>query len=603
MAKTTTPFYPTPTGAAIPKATPFYPTPTGAPISNVPANFNPVTGQPNTPTGGSSGGSSNPNGLTNAQVQAGYSTIQGNFNPLTGQAWNTTNNPMPPSNIIPALDQSPNNPINQKLTLPVKAYGSVNADGTVNKFDPNTGLSIAPVPVTTIDQQYAESDARNQKNQNDYLAGLLSDFQNKPTGASIDAQLQQQLGIKQKQEAVNNYTTQLNTIVAQGEANKLSVVGQGRGIPEAIIGGQQAQMARETAIQALPVQAQLSAAQGNLEMANQSLDRLFKIYSDDATNEFNYKTAVRKSVYDFATAQEKTKIDRIQLADTRAYDEQQKLNDERSAYAKMAYANNQSSLGSQIASLDYKSSTFKTDLAKLSSQIVDPNAALDTAIKQQQLIKAKADNNGTSAKLTKVTINGVDYMQDEKGNLSTPKIPAGTNESLPLLLEQGANDIKTIADLQLDNTSINASAGAYTHDKPFGQPFSMKIQDWQAQVGNTLAKLTLAELARVKGQGVTFGALSEGERKAVADSASVLNQGKIMKGTGENAVWTGNFSLSESEVKRQLGIIQSYAELDFKKRTGMTYQDYLTGVTGIYTNNVVDALETTTNAYNYDNMN
>jgi len=345
--------------------------------------------------------------------------------------------------------------------ITVPAYGSVNPDGSINRFDPNTGLStapnngslgrtygdtagqqfynqaqaersniilasnlgtdernqkfnlptpivtpiptITPPPLTTIDQQYAESEARSQKNQNDYLAGLLSDFQNKPTGAGIDAKLQQELGIKQKQEAVNNYTTQLNQIVTRGQAATESLYGRGEGVPLAIIGGQQAEIARETAIQALPVQAQLSAAQGNLEMANQSLDRLFKIYSEDATNEFNYRTAVRKSVYDFATANEKQKLEKLDKLEERAYNEQQALIKEQSDYAKMALANNQGSLFTKISSLDPKSPTYRQDLANLSGKIYDPVKALDLELKKlEKEIKVKELSGKGSSKLLSV---------------------------------------------------------------------------------------------------------------------------------------------------------------------------------------------------------
>jgi len=130
-------------------------------------------------------------------------------------------------------------------------------------------------------------------------------------------------GIKQKQQAVNDYTSQLNTIVANRDANVLKVEGQGRGITETIIGGQQAQINKEAAIAALPVQAQLAAAQGNLEMAQSHLDTMFKLKSADATAQYNYKTKLLDSVYNFATGIEQKKLDDLKVKEERTYQEKQ----------------------------------------------------------------------------------------------------------------------------------------------------------------------------------------------------------------------------------------------------------------------------------------
>ena len=102
------------------------------------------------------------------------------------------------------------------------------------------------------------------------------------TGEDRLAKLEKANQLKDKQQAVNDYTAQLNTIVANRDAEVLSLEGQGRGITESIIGGQQAQINREAAIRALPVQAQLAAAQGNLQMAQEHIDKMFTVQSQDA---------------------------------------------------------------------------------------------------------------------------------------------------------------------------------------------------------------------------------------------------------------------------------------------------------------------------------
>lgn len=187
-------------------------------------------------------------------------------------------------------------------------------------FPNQNPTEIPTVYPTTLAQQ---EDIAKEK-QADNFQSYLDKLEAPPSSADAYRKAQRETGILNKQQAVNELSGKLNSIVAQGQANQLSLVGQGRGIPEAIIGGQQAQIGRETAIAALPVQAQLSAAQGDLESAEQNLNTLFKIYSDDATNKYNYKKSVNEAIYNFASAQDKAQLDKIQKLQDREYDKTQK---------------------------------------------------------------------------------------------------------------------------------------------------------------------------------------------------------------------------------------------------------------------------------------
>lgn len=323
---------------------------------------------------------------------------------------------------------------------------------------------IPPTVDLSLQQQEKDIQAEQDKEFKDMIAGLTKDFNNKETGAEIDAKLQKELGIKEKQEEVNTYQTQLNAIVSKGEANQLSLIGQGRGIPEAIIGGQQAQIARETAIAALPVQAQLSAAQGNLEMANDSLDRLFKIYSEDAQNEFEYKREVKKMVYEYADKKTQRKLDEIDKQEERAYQETKDLNDERKAYAKMAFENGQSSLGAKIAKLDYKSPTFKQDLANLQAKLSDPMRDLDRRIKEAQLATETAKTSGTGG-LSDTANSVVNVAMELLNNPELGKITGNVDQFLGGLTSDQAKlarnkwkQLKGI--LSLENRQMLKGSGA-----------------------------------------------------------------------------------------------------------------------------------------------
>lgn len=152
-----------------------------------------------------------------------------------------------------------------------------------------------------------ESDQYNLKGMIDAITQGM-DVGAPPNTAAIYAEQERRDGIQQKQQLVNDYTAQLNAITAKAEADKLRVTGQGRGIPEVIIGGQQAQIAKEAAIEALPVAAQLAAAQGNLETAQQHVATYAKLLIDDANAKYQHKQDIFKTILPFLNAAENRRL-------------------------------------------------------------------------------------------------------------------------------------------------------------------------------------------------------------------------------------------------------------------------------------------------------
>lgn len=257
-------------------------------------------------------------GLSAAQV-AGLKGMKGidqnllsNYKAGTGGTAITASKLVPNAPVnIPTKDPVTGVPdigaVNQGLT---DTAGGITTDAT-GKF------VVTPTTAPTSTDKY--SGLTNLFNQYQAQSNAIKP----PSGEAIYNAQYKADGIAQKQQAVNDYTAQLNTIVANRDANVLKVEGQGRGIPDVIIGGQQAQINKEAAIAALPIQAQLAAAQGNLELAQSHLDTMFKIKSQDATNQYNYKTKLLDSVYNFASGIEKSKLDDLKVEEDRKYQEQQ----------------------------------------------------------------------------------------------------------------------------------------------------------------------------------------------------------------------------------------------------------------------------------------
>ena len=187
-------------------------------------------------------------------------TIQG------GQALPTQNKPVDTTIVADQIGKVPVSPV-----IP-----------TVQATDVPKSLAAPLVaPMTTVDTATNDSAIATQAQKR--IDQLLGTQPEAPNATDIYNQVQQQEGIRQKESSVQNYTAQINAINNNAQAAILQTQGQGRGIPEYIIGGQQAQISKEAAIQTLPLQALLSAAQGDLDSARSHADTLFNLYYKDAT--------------------------------------------------------------------------------------------------------------------------------------------------------------------------------------------------------------------------------------------------------------------------------------------------------------------------------
>lgn len=206
-----------------------------------------------------------------------------------------------------------------------------------------------------------------QQSQTDLFTKYLASQKAPPDLASIQTKLERDNQIQQKQALKNQYQAQLNSIVNQAQADVLATQGQGRGIPEAIIGGQQAQIQKEAAIKALPVQALLSAAQNDLETAQSHVDKMFQIYAKDAENQVNYYNRQSDLVYNFLDKQQQQQLDTIKQ--DKQFQQQILIKnlDAQQTYANEALKKGNVRLFNAITSVkpptDLNSPTYKTDLA------------------------------------------------------------------------------------------------------------------------------------------------------------------------------------------------------------------------------------------------
>jgi hypothetical protein len=192
----------------------------------------------------------------------------------------------------------------QLLGMLNKPSGAISADSLANPVQP---VQLPPTPTPTPVPPVTP--LPQTQDQNPALTDFLkSSSENAPVNQTdIYNQDYANAGIDQKQQQVNDITAQLNDITAQQTAQELQM--KNEGISSGAISGRNLDLERQNAIRALPLKAQLDAAQGNLTAAQSKLDTLFKIQTTDAQNQHDYKQAQIQAVYDSATKAQQAQLD------------------------------------------------------------------------------------------------------------------------------------------------------------------------------------------------------------------------------------------------------------------------------------------------------
>jgi hypothetical protein len=441
-----------------------------------------------------------------------------------------------------------------EIRLPEPSIYNPGAIVTAN----NQGLSAPKFGFTTDANGLFVTAPTDESALADQRKESMTDFINQKLGIKPPnaEQIYKESGAREVEKArreVNNYTGQINTIVAKAQADTLAVTGQGRGIPEVIIGGQQAQINKEAAIQALPIQALLANAQGNLELAQTHLDTMFKIKMADATAQFEYKTKLYDSIRDFTTKEESRQLALLDQKNDREYKETQALNDEQKTYAKMAFSTGQSQLGAQIAQLNYKSPTFKNDLAKLQAQIKDPTLALDLELKRAQIASANRANQPEAKGGKLVKVNGKDYIQNADGSLSNPVVPdGGQNKVIQEFYKDKINQIDDLIKSPALKNAVGTNAlGRFS----FSEPFTTKRGNFIANVDQIAGQAVIDNLINIKKAGGTFGALSEKELALLQASAT-----KIKSWEREYDGRVMGYETTEEEFKKELNNLKIHTQ-------------------------------------------
>lgn len=482
---------------------------------------NSTVGAVSTKTSSTPSGSSNPNNINLYDPNTGKLLSPGQTvtNQYTGQVV-TQGTPFDASQIGTVKQMNlptPAQPLNQTGTI-LGANQSLANPATGTTVDAKGMLVTTPTtPSTQSPDNYAS--IMNQ---------FLSASTPPPNASNIYNSLPEKAQYEQAQQQVQNYSSQINAIVSKAQADQLAVTGQGRGIPEVIIGGQQAQISKEAAIQSLPLQALLASAQGNLELAKQHLDTVFSLKMQDAQAQYEYKKDYLKTVYDFATSAEKRRLDGIEKQNDRDYAEKKEQTSKLNDLAFMLVKNQApaSVVNSVVNSKDYMSALSSPGVG---NSLTSPEDKLDLQLKKIQLAKAQAP------KSTGVNLNTA-LSPSEAIKLGVPigttygQYNALQGKNTPMSdLQQNALSSATQLMDRIKNTSgvskaLFGSVPVGAASLGFTLP-GTKARDFVVNYDNLKSLLSLDNIKLLKGQ----GAVSDAERQLLSDASSKLSRGQSPK--------------------------------------------------------------------------
>lgn len=172
---------------------------------------------------------------------------------------------------------------------------SAPSSSNANKID-NTKLAGVLAGVKQYNQTTGQlEDVVSKEDTNDKIAKDTKDLYNSILGTKQsvydDPDVIRAQETKRKiEEAIKVPTSELNAIIAKQNQDLLQLrqTGSKEGVTEAVYGGQANAINYNAAIRALPLQASISALQGNLELATEYLSELTKTKSDQINNQYEY---------------------------------------------------------------------------------------------------------------------------------------------------------------------------------------------------------------------------------------------------------------------------------------------------------------------------
>lgn len=452
-------------------------------------------------------------------------------------------------------------------------------------------LASANVDATTYSQaiQQALADITNQQTQAQANVNMLN--KQGQTESSSLANLQALLGGKATDTAktyqdtgVTKLYNQLSDINAQAtglyneaqavpiqvqEANK-NVGATDRGVAP-----QSAGALRLNALKALSLGQQAAIASAQYDKAKNYADQIINAKYSQMEADIEAKKTNLNALKEFSLTPAEEKLRQLALQKTskdeallKDMKEKETLNSTTARdYAKYAMDAGQSDIASKLVSLDPSSKTFTQELSKLQSQIKNPLLDLDIALKKAQLQQTQAQTNKIYKETGLLGEASAKEKEEEKKALASSKGQVD-------VLSEKVNLIDSILksggmDSRVGTTVFNRGLFAIK-DKVTGEG-----QQFSGAVHKLASQEFINALVNAKGQGATFGALTEKEGDALRAAATQINDWEIKDNDGKP---TGVWNIDEASFKAELENLKRLANKGIMNATGSAFDKSETSI-------------------------
>jgi len=255
--------------------------------------------------------------------------------------------------------------------------GQTNAG--VNNFNTYAGYGEkANTYINDYEKGLAERRAAAEKERDSTLEYIQKQLGDAAEDTRIDrAEIEKQAGLREAEREASQIKSEILGIKAEFEAKRQSLIGQGRGIPEVIIGGQQEALDRQEAIKSMPLLARYQIATDNIAAAKETVANFIADEQAYLNRVYQQKVSVLNKAYDLAVGKEKDAVSDFKDAYTMQIKSQSDANDLKLKLIN-SYLDNKQTPPNSLLSYDTSNPNSKNDLISYASGIRPSSDSMNT---------------------------------------------------------------------------------------------------------------------------------------------------------------------------------------------------------------------------------
>lgn len=436
--------------------------------------------------------------------------------------------------------------------------------------------------------------SQTENTQNTIASELLKGIQDIQGRDAAQLTAEQQAGIPEQQKQLQELTGRLTQLQNEALAIPLQIQQDytGRGATAGGVEPVQTASLRKNAIQSLTIGAQAQALQGNIQLAQEQVNRAVDLEFKPIEDRLEYLKTAYSLNKDILDREDTKKSQQLQIAlDERSRQLEEQKNNRQGVLTVMNTVAGYGAPQSVIEQLQ-SARTPEEAFAIASPYMQDPaakqalkNAQLDYTLKSAQISKTNYELQLLKQYGGMTPSEFANYQKEQNKQIAE----AETEAEQARLQAQAINEKMTVIDGILNSSAIDSTVGttAFTRPasgigeriltfNPLGLPQAIggaldtatgARQNLIGSVNQLISKEFLDNLISVKAQGATFGALQKAEQDALTQSASKLGTWQI-KDKNDNVI---GYNIDEANFRKEIENMQRLARVAYERATGEVF--------------------------------